>query len=238
MQLFFSTNIKNNVIILDKVETHHCMNVLRHSIGDDVSIVDGRGNFYKGSIFDLKNKVCFIKINETVFNFDKKTHYIHIAISPLKNHDRIEWFVEKAVEIGIDEISFIHCSRTVRKKIRINRLQRISETAIKQTIKATLPKINPLIHFNDFIENSNFNSQFICHLESKVRNDIYYYKKDVIKDKKSCILIGPEGDFDSQEIDLAIDRKFKPLSLGPSRLRTETAGIVACHLLNLINCIK
>ena len=234
MQLFFSENINNNIIILDKIESNHCLKVLRYRVGDDICSVDGKGNYYEGIISSIENKICYIKIKNVIKNFDKKSHYIHIAISLLKNQDRLEWFIEKSVEIGVDEITFINCTRTLRKKNRMERILRISKSAMKQTLKATLPKINSVVSYSDFIKNLKINNKFICHLEHEIPNDIFYYKKDILEDKKICILIGPEGDFSIKEVEDAYNKGIKPLNLGKSRLRTETAGIVACHLSNLI----
>jgi len=235
MELFFSQNIREDVIILDKNESNHCLNVLRYSIGDNISIIDGKGKLYKGIIKNIVKKECYVTIKKIIKNLDFKDYYIHIAIAGIKNHDRLEWFVEKSVELGIDEISILNTSRTLRKHIRIERLHKISITALKQTLKTKLPKINPIIDFKKFIVNSNKEIQFICHLQNKIKKTIFDYKKEILNSKSSCILIGPEGDFDTDEIKLALKYNFNPLCLGKSRLRTETAGVIACHLLNLMN---
>ena len=214
MQLFFSENIKDGIIILDEIESNHCLNVMRFKQGSDVSVVDGKGNFYKGIIAAVEKKKCYIEIKKTIQNFDKRSSYVHIAISPIKNHDRLEWFVEKVIEIGINEITFLNCTRTLRKTVRMNRILKIAKSAMKQTLKATLPKINPLINYNDFIRSSKNKNKFICHLKNEITNDIFSYKKDMIKNDKLCVLIGPEGDFTSDEIELAHNEKFKPLTLG------------------------
>ena len=234
MQLFFSENITNNTIILDEIESKHCIKVLRYKIGDKIYVVDGKGNYYEGTVLSIENKICSIKIKNLIKNFDKKTYYIHIAISPLKNQDRLEWFIEKSVEIGIDEITFINCNRTLRKKNRIDRFLKIAKSAMKQTIKASLPKINPVVSYHDFIKNLTINNKFICHLEHEISNDIFSYKNKISKDEKICILIGPEGDFSLKEVEDAYSKGIKPLSLGKNRFRTETAGIIACHLSNII----
>ena len=234
MEFFFSNNIKNNLITLDKVETNHCMNVLRYSLNDEIKIVDGEGNLYIGNILSINNNECSVKISKTINNYNNKDFYVHLAISPTKNHNRIEWFVEKAIEIGVDEISFINCSRTVRKNIRMNRINKIAKTAIKQANKAKLPRINSLIDFKNFVLKENENS-FICHLNKKIKKNFFSYKHDFLKTSKSCILIGPEGDFSEKEIDLALKYKIAEVTLGKSVLRTETAGVIACSLVNVIN---
>ncbi len=234
MELFFSDNIDNDIIILDSQESRHCTKVLRKSVGDSVNVVDGIGNFYKGELVSISRNNCQIKINEVINDYDKKKYYIHIAISPIKNHDRLEWFIEKSVEIGIDEISFIQCERTLRKKIKLERINRIAITAMKQTLKAKLPKINKIESFSSLLDRCNENMKFICHLENNKREDLFSFKKSIINSLNSCILIGPEGDFTSQEISLSQKYNFIPISLGNSRLRTETAGIVSCNLINAI----
>ena len=234
MDFFYSNIIKNNIIVLDSIESNHCLKVLRKSIGDIINVVDGKGTLFKGKII-TNNKNCKVEIKKTVKDYNKKNYYIHIGISPLKNHNRIEWFIEKSVEIGIDEISFIECSRTIRKKINIDRLNRTAISAMKQTLKAKIPKINPILKINQFIENNSNDNKFICHLEENTTNSIFNYRKIFKLNSSSCILIGPEGDFGIDEINFARKNSFSFLSLGDSRLRTETAGVVACHLLNIMN---
>tara|TARA_Y100000590_G_C15518732_1_gene938465 strand:- start:150 stop:869 length:720 start_codon:yes stop_codon:yes gene_type:complete len=235
MELFYSNTINKNIITLDSIESNHCLKVLRKSIGDLVNIVDGKGTLFKGVIISSTKKICKVDIKETFKDYDKKDYYIHIGISPLKNHQRIEWFIEKSVEIGIDEISFINCSRTIRKKINITRLYKTAISAMKQTLKAKLPKINQTLKINDFIKNNFDDNKFICHLEKDISKTIFDYKKEFKLNKSTCILIGPEGDFTMDEIKISKNNKFSFLSLGDSRLRTETAGIVACHLINIMN---
>ena len=235
MELFYSNNIKENLIILDSVESKHCIKVLRKSIGDSINVVDGRGTLYKGTIESDNSKECQIKIFNTIKNYGKRDYYIHIAISPIKSNNRMEWFVEKVVEIGIDEITFINCDRTLRHIIKMKRILKTSISAMKQTLKATLPKINKICSFDDFIKINTESNKFICHLEDDNRTEIFQFKDEINKNKNACILIGPEGDFSPEEVLKAKQSNFHPIRLGDSRLRTETAGIIACHLLNIIN---
>ena len=235
MELFYSNNINSGTIILDGTESRHCIKVLRKSIGDKINVVDGKGSLYKGIIKSDNLKDCKIKILETIKNYDKRDNYIHIAISPIKNSNRIEWFIEKVVEIGVDEISFIDCDRTLRHSVKMERIFKTSISAMKQTLKATLPKINDICSFEDFLDTSIHSNKFICHLEDGNRKEIFHFKNQLSKSSDSCILIGPEGDFSMDEIAMAKKYNFNAISLGDSRLRTETAGIVACHLLNIIN---
>lgn len=208
---------------------------MRHKVGDLIKIVDGLGNLYSGNLVSFNKNSCAIQINDKTENYKKRNQHIHIGISPIKNQDRLEWFIEKSVEIGIDEITLIDCDRTLRKKIKIDRLNKIAITAMKQSLKAYIPKINDVISVNDFIMYNQNSSKFICHLDNDDRRDVFYYKDDIKKYKNVSILIGPEGDFSASEIELAVDNDFLCVTLGNSRLRTETAGIVACHLFNLMN---
>ena len=233
MQLFYSNNIKKNTIILDQIETKHCTKVLRRSIGDIIEVVDGKGNYFKAKIINFNKIECVAKIVEKKVDFNKRTYYSHIVISPTKNHERLEWFVEKAVEIGIDEISLIKCERTMRKKVRMDRLEKIAKTAMKQTIKSSLPKINSIVNFNDFKIKLNDSNTFICHLNEEIKNTIFNFRESFDINKSTCIFIGPEGDFTVEEVKLALEKGIHQISLGNSRLRTETAGVVACHLINI-----
>tara|TARA_B100000287_G_scaffold408329_1_gene434564 strand:+ start:351 stop:1061 length:711 start_codon:yes stop_codon:yes gene_type:complete len=235
MYFFYSDTINKNKIILDPSESKHCIKVLRKSIGDIINVVDGKGSLYKGSIKSIENGICKVEIIEIKKNYQRKDYYIHIAISPLKNNNRIEWFVEKCVELGVDEISFIYCSRTLKKTIRLNRILNTAIVAMKQTLKAKIPKINNLEKLSDFLDSSNASSRYICHLEKSHRDDLFSFKEDIRENKHTCILIGPEGDFTKDEILFSNKSGFKPVTLGDSRLRTETAGVVACHILNIIN---
>ena len=235
MELFFSNNIKNNIIILDSIESKHCIKVLRKTIGDKINIVDGLGTLYKGIVEQYSIEECHVRVVDKIDNYDKRNCYIHIVISPIKNHNRLEWFVEKSVEIGIDEISFINCERTLKHTVKTERIFKTAISAMKQTLKASLPKINNICSFDEFIANNKESNKFICHLENHNRAELFEFKNQIYKDKDTCIMIGPEGDFTLDEIKKSKSLGFKAITLGGSRLRTETAGIVACHLLNIIN---
>ena len=229
MNIFYSYNIQSHIIRLDKVETNHCIKVLRNNIGDEVLVTDGMGFLYTCIIKEVKNKYAFLEIIKKKEN--KKKYFVHIAISPIKNHERLEWFVEKAVEIGIDKISFIKCERTLRKNIRMTRLKKIAITAMKQSLKTKIPVIDSMINIEDFLKSCNTDNRFICYLR---KDKSHMFDKKIHKDRDICILIGPEGDFSNKEVDLALSEKFQTLSLCDNRLRTETAGIIACHLANIV----
>lgn len=239
MQFFYSNNIIEDddlkkIVLLDKIESNHCINVLRYQIGDEIYVVDGLGNLYEGRIKAYIKKECYIDVVRVVSNYKKRNYSVHVAIAPTKNHDRIEWFVEKAVEIGVDEISFIKCKRSLRKQVRMNRIEKVAITAMKQTLKAYLPKINSYNDLESFIKKNNFKKGFMCHLEKDDKKTLFDYK-NIFQEQQTYVLVGPEGDFDQEEIKYAITSNVTPVTLGDSRLRTETAGIVSCHLINLLN---
>ena len=177
MELFFSNNVQNNNIILNKSESKHCIKVLRKKNGDKINIVDGTGILYIGIITSDNPNECQIDILDKINDYNKRDYYVHIAISPIKNQNRLEWFVEKSVEIGIDEISFIYCDRTLKNNIKMNRMLSTSISAMKQTLQANLPKINEVCSLSDFIENNKESNKFICHLEYDNNPELFKFKK-------------------------------------------------------------
>jgi len=201
--------------------------------GNPVKLIDGSGNLLEGYIVDPDLSGCVIAITETLRNFEKRNYRLHIAISPLKNQDRFEWFVEKSVEIGIDEITPVICRNTEKPGIKKERINNIIISAMKQSLKAFRPVLNEPIAFNDFTVAGLTEVKMIAHCNpgyarTKIDN-IYQPKMDAI------MLIGPEGDFSEEEISLALKNGFKSVHLGNSRLRAETAGIAACHSVYFIN---
>lgn len=232
MQIFYLPEILEGSRQLSEEESMHCVKVLRIKEKDTIQIVDGHGGFYSVEIVKADPKKCLFEIVESITDFGKRNYQIHIAIAPVKNSDRTEWFLEKAVELGVDEISFIKTEHSERKHINTERLKKIAVSAMKQSVKAWLPVIHELVTFKEFMSHTNESQKFVAHLEAGEKKHL----KDAAMPKgKYCILIGPEGDFSPSEIEFAIKNKFIPVTLGDSRLRTETAGIVACHILNLIN---
>ncbi|MFD1552636.1 16S rRNA (uracil(1498)-N(3))-methyltransferase [Putridiphycobacter roseus] len=229
---FFCNNL--NDLNLPPDESHHAVGVLRLKSGNHINVTDGKGNFALVKIIEPSKKNLTFEIVEK-FQQAKPTTNIHIAIAPTKSNDRIEFFLEKATEIGITEITPILSANSERKKINTERWEKILIAASKQSNNHHFPILNELTKLHDFIkENNSENTQYyIAHCEAdKPRTEL---KDEQITQKNNCILIGPEGDFNLEEINLAITNKFKPVSLGKTRLRTETAGIVACHILNLIS---
>lgn len=232
MQIFYIPEVEENVITLNEEESKHSIRVLRMALGDVLQVVDGKGNLYTCEITDPHPKRCQVKIVDTKRGFGKRSFHLHIAIAPTKNIDRFEWFLEKATEIGVDEITPIVCEHSERKTINNERLERVIVSAMKQSIKAFKPTLNPLTPINQIIKSSNESTKLIAYCGEF---DEPHAMNLIERGNSVIILIGPEGDFSREEIKLAIINGFKTVGLGPSRLRTETAGIVACTMANLIN---
>ena len=233
MQLFYHSPIDNDSFLLEREEAHHMIKVLRKSAGDQVYFTDGEGYLYTCRIKELSLKKTIIQVLDKQLR-DKNSFHIHLAIAPTKNADRMEWMMEKAVEIGLDEISLIRTANSERNFLKTDRLEKKSISAMKQSLKFH----KTLIHQEKSLEalltdpNLKDTEKFIAYVDE----DLPHHLIDVAtKGTKYLILIGPEGDFTREEISLAITNGFKPCSLGPSRLRTETAGLVAVHSLNLKN---
>jgi 16S rRNA (uracil1498-N3)-methyltransferase len=232
MQLFYCPDVSSEDYVMPEEESRHCIGVLRHKKDDVIHLIDGRGGFYSAKIIrdDIRN--CRVKIISKQNEFSKRNYYLHIAIAPTKNTDRFEWFLEKATEIGIDEITPLICEHSERKEIKSERLNKVIVAAMKQSGKAYLPELNVAIKFKDFIQHSNASQKFICFCDAEKNSTL---KNLYTKEKDVLLLIGPEGDFSNDEIKLAAANGYKTISLGDSRLRTETAGIAACGIINFIN---
>ena len=231
MQIFYTPEIAVNPELPEE-EAGHCIRVLRLTEGDEILLTDGKGFFFKAAISRAHPKHCEVNILEqweqpALWNFN-----LHIAVAPTKNMDRMEWFAEKATEIGINAITCLNCRFSERKVIKTERIAKILVSAIKQSLKARLPRLNEMTDFNRFISQPFEGRKFIAHCyegEKPLLKDI------VRKGEDALVLIGPEGDFSEEEVKKAIENGFEPISLGRSRLRTETAALVACHILNLQN---
>ncbi|MDD2307540.1 MAG: 16S rRNA (uracil(1498)-N(3))-methyltransferase [Prolixibacteraceae bacterium] len=232
MHIFYTPELSGNTYTLDETESKHCIRVLRLEKGDEITLVDGRGGWFTAEIADPNPKRCAVNVIKSELNFGQRNFQVQVAIAPTKNIERIEWFLEKATEIGIDRVTPLLCRYSERKEIKSERLEKVMVSAMKQSLKAYLPQLDELTKFNDFISQPFTGQKFIAHCEEQHRELL----KNAIKlDGNYLILIGPEGDFSSEEIRMAIDAGFVPVSLGDSRLRTETAGVVACHTFNLLN---
>jgi len=234
MQLFYNAEITtaSKEFTFDKTESRHIVRVLRKEAGDIIYITNGLGDLFTSKIVIDNDKKCLVQIIHVNHKEKPWNYYLHIAIAPTKLNDRFEWFLEKATEIGIDEITPIFCDHSERKVVKVERMEKIIHAAAKQSLKVHFPKLNQPIPFKQFI-NSPFKGElFIAHCEETAKHSL----KSVLKPQlKTTILIGPEGDFSSKEIQQSLEHKFIPVSLGESRLRTETAGIVAVHSVAFVN---
>jgi 16S rRNA (uracil1498-N3)-methyltransferase len=233
MHLFYTPDLsKDENYTLSEEESKHCIKVLRLKAGNEIILINGMGGWFNASIVDPHPKRTLVKIDSVIYDYNKKDHYLHIAIAPTKNIERLEWFLEKATEIGIDEITPIICAHSERKELKIERLTKRITAAMKQSLKAYHPILNSLTPFNEFVQTVEHKQKFIAHCMDGKKT----YLKDTLLPASSCIiLIGPEGDFSPQELALATQHAFMPISLGDSRLRTETAALAACFEENFIN---
>ena len=229
MRFFYVPDIQHAEVFLTEDESKHCVRVLRLSKDDQVKLVDGKGNLYTGVIKEPDLRKCRIEIIHIERGYGKRDHYLHVAIAPTKSVDRFEWFLEKSVEIGIDEITPLLCERSERKYIRADRAEKIMISAIKQSGRAYLPVLNPLTKLEQFIKDSEKDNKVICHCESDklpVLGDVIHGRPNAL------IMVGPEGDFTRNEIALATKNHFIEAGLGPFTYRTETAGIQVCSIFN------
>lgn len=233
MALFYAPDIEKTWELPDE-EAAHCLRVLRLNVGDELDITNGKGTFYKAVISSIVGKHCYVEAAQIMPSPKGWSGHLHIAIAPTKNIDRIEWLVEKAVEIGIDEITFLNCRFSERKVVKNERIERIVVSAMKQSLKAHKTIVNEMIDFKKFIDKVNYGTRYIAHCYD---SDKVLLKDVLLQGENVTILIGPEGDFSIEEVQLAVDSGYIPVSLGNSRLRTETAGLVACHTFNLKNGI-
>lgn len=231
MTLFYAPNLTSE-LILPEEESLHAVKVLRLKIGDPIIVVDGVGNFHTAQITNVHPKHCGFEIIQTSHKHGKLPYNLHIAIAPTKNMERLEWFIEKATEIGISEITPIICRFSERKVVKEGRLEKIIVSAAKQSIKAYFPILNPTCTFDEFLRKHTTGNRFIAHCYDQ---DKRLLKNEVQNTKDIVIIIGPEGDFSIEEVENAINQGFVPVSLGKSRLRTETAALVACNTVSIMN---
>jgi 16S rRNA (uracil1498-N3)-methyltransferase len=232
MQLFYVPNISGAEVVLDEIESKHAIRVLRLTEGEIVELIDGKGGFYTAEIINANPKKCRLAIKNEQKKFGKKDFYLHLAIAPTKNIDRFEWFLEKATEIGVDEITPLLCEHSERKVIKPERLEKILVSAMKQSLKAYLPKLNDLTPLNELISKATEKHKFIAHCYGGKKPHL---KNIISTHSDTLVLIGPEGDFSLEEVEQAKTNGYLEISLGNARLRTETAGVVACHIVNLAN---
>lgn len=229
MHVFYTPDIANTQELPEE-EAGHCLRVLRLGIGDEVMLTDGRGFFYQAVIAAATQKRCMVKIVSKTEQEPFWGGHLHLALAPTKKMDRMEWLAEKATEIGFDELTFLNCRFSERKVIKTDRIEKIVVSAVKQSLKARKPVVNEMTDFRKFMERDFSGQKFIAHCyegEKPLLRDVLHPDEDAV------ILVGPEGDFSPEEVTLAMEKGFQPVSLGKSRLRTETAALVAVHLMNL-----
>lgn len=231
MQLFFTTEKEGNLLTLNEEESRHATKVLRLKPGSEIEVTDGTGVFYSCRILEADPRRCVASIVSERIG-ERRPWNLHIGIAPTKNTDRLEWFLEKATEIGIDEITPVICEHSERDSVKNARLGKILVSAVKQSLRATLPKLNLAIGFSDFVDKPSDAQKFIAYCGTGTEGELSQLYR---KHQSAVIMIGPEGDFTPVEVSGAIKAGFIPVKLGNSRLRTETAGIVACHTINLLN---
>lgn len=233
MQLFYSPDIKvhDSTFSFDKEESRHIIKVLRKKEGDTINITNGEGMLFISEITFANEKKCEAKIVQKDF-FEPMPYRLHLAVAPTKMNDRYEWFLEKATEIGIHEITPIICEHSERTAFKAERFEKILQSAMKQSNQYYMPKLNEPVPFKAFAEATREGQLFIAHCEE---TDKKLLKTEIKPKEEITILIGPEGDFSPKEIHLALSRNYVPVSLGNTRLRTETAAVVAAHSVAFVN---
>lgn len=233
MQLFYNPNLdeKDSIFIFDSSESKHIVKVLRKRNGDELSITNGKGFLFTAKIISDNAKRCEVEIDSCKKTYPK-SYKLHLVVAPTKMNDRYEWFLEKATEIGVDEITPLICKRSERKTVKLERMQRVVEAAMKQSLQTYLPKLNEPLTFSEFMSLPANGLKFIAHCENTERHEL---KRRIVADQDATILIGPEGDFTQNEIKEAFKAGYLPVSMGNTRLRTETAAIVACTIVASIN---
>jgi 16S rRNA (uracil1498-N3)-methyltransferase len=233
MQIFYHSKIKVNDtdLIVSDSEHHHLNKVLRKKINDKVYLTNGNGYLFEATINNINAKSTYLKI----LNSKKESsidYSLNIAIAPTKKIDRFEWFLEKAIEIGVSSITPLICKYNERKSLNYTRLNKIAVSAMKQSLQTYLPKIEPIVSIKEFIESNQCKQKYIAHCKNSKK---VHLSKIIKRKTNSSIIIGPEGGFTDDEISLAMDYNFIPVSLGNNRLRTETAGIASCQTFSDVN---
>jgi 16S rRNA (uracil1498-N3)-methyltransferase len=236
MNLFYIVEPIDDLLMLNEQESRHCIKALRLKQNDVIHLTDGKGNLYMGRITDNNIKSCGVEILEQISDYPRLSYELHIGIAPIKNSDRLEWFVEKAVEIGISEITALVCENSERTSIKSERIERLMIAAVKQSLRAEIPTFTDKMYFNDFIEKTKdkYAQKFIAYC-GDLQQDTSLLKFVCKANTDTLILIGPEGDFTPAEVQRAIHCGFVPISLGKFRLRTETAALLACATVQVVN---
>ncbi len=232
MHLFYTPDIIGNAYQLTEEESRHAIKVLRLNLGSLIMLTDGKGRWMQGEIVDNHPKRCLISIIKSEENYQSRAYKLQVAVAPTKNISRFEWFLEKATEIGIDKIFPILSEHSERKVIKNSRLEKVITAAMKQSLKAWHPVLEPITRFEEIIAIPFSGRKFIAYCEAPLQERMEKYLK---AGQDAFILIGPEGGFSLEEINMAKEKEFKPISISSSRLRTETAAMVACHSVAFIN---
>ena len=236
MNLFYAPDIAQT-LYLPEEESQHCVKVLRMKVGDRIHIIDGVGGLYEAQITEAHPKRTQVEILNVQIEYGRRPFRLHLAVAPTKNIDRFEWFVEKATEIGFDELTPLCCRYSERKVIKPERIEKILVSAAKQSLKAYVPRLNPMQTFKEFMTNNSQSSfqdsqLFIAHCYDQPKQHLLHACQPT---GNVVVMVGPEGDFSEEEVELALRNSFQAITLGESRLRTETAGVVACHLVTIVN---
>ncbi len=224
MHFFYQPNLSAEYIHLDEDESKHAIRVLRIVAGDQVEVVNGKGQRVIAEVSKDHPKRCELRIISRVQETSPRPYYLHVAVAPTKSIDRIEWFLEKAVEIGIDEVSFLKCENSERTAVKMERMEKVAVSAMKQSQQSRIPVLNEVRQFDELLSNTTGDIRLIAHCEESAKNPI---QTKIEKGKSILVLIGPEGDFSTNEINQALAEGFIPISLGETRLRTETAALYA-----------
>lgn len=235
MHLFYTPDItpESKQYTLNEEESKHCTRVLRLGVGASIALIDGAGNYFNCEIIADHPKRTEIRVLSIQSEYGRRNHYLHLAVAPTKSIDRFEWFLEKATEIGVDEITPLICEHSERKDIKWDRLNKVISAAVKQSLTAYHPRLNEATKLSDFLQRPKQNSQqFIAHCADQQKDTL---QKLLLPKADYCVLIGPEGDFSPQEIKDALETGYQAIALGDKRLRTETAALYACMEINLIN---
>ncbi|GAA4385592.1 16S rRNA (uracil(1498)-N(3))-methyltransferase [Hymenobacter koreensis] len=227
---FFAPDLSGSSYTLPEDESKHAVRVLRLREGDAVELLNGRGGVFQAEVAVAEAKRCQLRIVGEQ-QVPRRPYQVHVAVAPTKNLDRMEWLVEKATEIGVERLSFLRCARSERRDLKLDRLERIAVSALKQSGQAWLPQFDELTDFASFVRTVQPATAFIAHLAEGERTAL---AQVAATGTECCILIGPEGDFTPEEIELALGLGIRPVTLGNSRLRTETAALAACHTVHVV----
>jgi 16S rRNA (uracil1498-N3)-methyltransferase len=232
MNVFYAPSADQGFAILSDEESRHCVKVLRMRPGEEVFLTDGKGGWFSGVLAEADPRACLVQVREARMAYRERPVRLHIAVAPTKQTDRLEWFLEKATECGIDEVTPVICEKSERTVVKPERLERVLLTAMKQSLRAYLPRLNPARPLAEFLESDQQGEKFIAHCREGEKKGLL---QDCPPGRDVLVLIGPEGDFTAGEVELALGQAYRPVSMGPHRLRTETAALTACIAFNLNN---